>query len=429
MLPVFAYAGNAKLNIVINDVLAGPVKVMVDRGAIMERGDVYYLRTLKKGDNLIELNAGISDKITVASGDLYREFILVDTSMIISLSSEGWIILNKDSLNAEIDNLNEFVNNSFYQFTLSGGRGNAANKLQEKADSLKTISGKETNPLLEAYKWYASADLALLAKRKSELALRAFYFRDHAVMPENPAWKYSFSNYFKGESLRQLKNPSFSETISAASWKDLRQCFMNDTSIAEFKLSNWVALYCANELIQNAEFGVKKIIPLLQDALNQSSDEQFNQEVNFMIRFYEPRNRGNLFPDILFKSVFDTSEQRLSKFSDKPVYIMILPDASTQTGMILRQAAQLREKFSNSMDFVALLLEADDAELEAFAGQFSKLHFGGCKGFCGLEEIMRNMDEPHFVLLNSGLKVWQFPAEGPDTGIEAAISSMILSNR
>ncbi|MEZ5173060.1 MAG: hypothetical protein R2850_06055 [Bacteroidia bacterium] len=357
LFPVYAFAGNTKLNIVVNDFLSGPVKVMVERGSVVERGDVYYLKSLKKGDNIIELNAKVSDKITVASGDLYREFILNDTLMVISLSSDGWNILNKDVLNSEIDNLNEFVNTSLYKFTLSGGRGGAAIKLQAKADSLKHVSETETNTLLEAYKWYASADLALLAKRKSELSLRAFYFRDHAVMPANPAWKYSFSNYFKGESLRQLKNPVFSNTISEASWQGLRQYFMNDSSIAEFNLCNWVALYCANELIQNADFGIKKIIPLLEDAKNESSDDQFIEEVNFMIRFYEPRNRGNSFPDISFKSALNKNDKKLSDFSEKPVYVMVLPDASTQTGMILRQAAQIREKFADSIEFVALLLE------------------------------------------------------------------------
>jgi hypothetical protein len=407
-----------------------PVKVSVNEGFIQDRGGQYFLENKGTGVLSLQFEADSLSHVTVSYGDLYKEFFITSPHMLLELSSTAWLLKNKDGLNTRIDSINQAVNTSILNFTRSGGKSRNALEMVRLADSLRSIAAITEDSFLAAFYWYAAADLMFFSRRIAPETLRAVYFRDHQAMPVHPAWKFSFMNQFEGESLKRLQDDKFSEAVKTADWVKLRNGLMEDSSISDLKLADYVALLCSYELIFKREYGFTLVLPLLKNALLHTQDEFFRLEVQAIIDFHSPRIRGAEFPDVKFQQLSDLRESHLSEFKSVPLYLMLLPDAGESSQLLIREALELKRKFGKELNFLALFLNVP----EGFSSEFSLRYPGIEAGLAdwsdsGFNKILRNPDEAHFALIDKGLITWQFPAESPETGIFTAISSMLISNR
>ncbi len=407
-----------------------PLKVSVNEGIFQERGKQYFVEN--QGSDLLqlELEADSLAQITIAYGDLYREFFVTSRQMQLELSSSTWILKNKDGLNSQIDSINQAVNTSVLNFTRSGGKAIQSKEMIRLSDSLQSISGTCNDSFLAPYYLYAAADLLLISQKFPRKAIQARFFRDQEILPAHPAWKFSFISLFEGEALKQMHNEQFSEAIKTADWLKLRSVFAEDSSIANSNLADCVALLCSYELIFKREYGFATVLPLLENGLKHVRQEHLLAEIKAIIDFHRPRIRGTEFPDIEFQRSADVAKRALSDFKSKPLYVMILPNAGESSQLIMREALTLKKKFGEEVGFLVLLPVQQKDVISEFESGYPGLEFGLTSwSDTGLDKLLRNPDESHFILLNKGLITWQFPAEAPETGIGVTISSLLIGNR
>jgi hypothetical protein len=118
----------------------------------------------------------------------------------------------------------------------------------------------------------------------------------------------------------------------------------------------------------------------------------------------------------------------ISALGNKPKYLIFLPELNRDTRLIIREAAALEQKYGSDLDFLVMFDHLEEVERQNLQETYPRMVFGVLEKTASLN-LVRNPGEIQYGLLAADLKCWQFPAEAPETGVEAGMRSLLISNR
>jgi hypothetical protein len=150
---------------------------------------------------------------------------------------------------------------------------------------------------------------------------------------------------------------------------------------------------------------------------------EIQHELKRILQFMQPRIKGTDFPAL---GCDDGHFWQQDKWMGMPVYLAILPDFSPNSELVIRQFAAFQTKYAKEIHFALLIPEADEKAISRLRLQFPGVFVTSmetCRAH--LEAIFPALNRTNYILIDRDGKVYQNPAEGPETGVEAAFLNLI----
>lgn len=365
-------------------------------------------------------------------GDASIEITLVQNDTIElgwETEKKSFNILRNTLLNKEVNDINDLVNNLIIDYSARGFNGRNPSKILRTADSLTAASLVQKNKYISTYQWFASADLKMISGRFSQEALIKSEFIGREVEPSHPAWRNSFHLIYENSILNNLAQGNLDvlkSKFSQAQWSIPYDWIANDSAICESLLCAWVTLKACYDLSYKQGYNLSDLFYVIKDGKSYfASNAEMMHEMTSILDFWNPRIRGNVFPDFEFKSLNDNRLIRLSKFRGKPIYVGFLPDMSTSSMLIISQFKALQKKYGKEIHFL-LFIPSQDANSIDLMKNYPNLEFADNVSISiEIGKLFGRNDQAGFLLLNRKGETYQFPAEGPETDVENAFLGLM----
>lgn len=371
------------------------------------------IRILAYGDASLELTLDKNDTLELTWNTTKKSFEITRNAR----------------LNEDVSALNSFVNRLIVDFTRQGPKQRNSGIFLRASDSLRLASQQTTNAYLASFQWYAAGDLDMLSARFSQEILIQRIFKNKQPEPLHPAWRNTFHAIYERSLLNDVAkgNPDvLKEKLRLQRWSILYDWVASDTNICDSLSCKWVVLKNCYDLAFQAGYSLPQLYQILADAKSYYIyDTLMRNELESILRYWNPRMKGNDFPDLSFRDVRSGEQGKLSEYKGIPVYLGIVPDVSLSSMLILSQFKALQTKYGKMMEFV-VAMPPNMAKQETVARQYPSLRFITLdKSDTVVRELFTRNDQAAFAMINSNGKTYQFPAEGPETDVENAFLGLI----
>ncbi len=330
--------------------------------------------------------------------------------------------------NQRIVQLNAFVDDELNRFYSSKRTKADKSRLVLLADSARIATKESKDSYLRVWAQLVLADMdeasGLISRQKLLVSLIPYLYPS----PGNPAWMKAFSHFFDSDLLNRMASKqglSYRNAIVSNDYNGLKHLYQEDSLLkGNPELTNWLLLkgiydlenIHGNKLEQSYSL-------LLKMKLDSSLSPLIQQEVNRIIASVQPKIKGEPFPDL---GCGDQPQWNQKKWNGLPVFLAILPNDSPNSQLIIRQFAAYQVKYGKEMHFAILLPTEDDKELNLLQTQFPGLKLGSmntCRE--QIQAILPILNRTNFILIDREGKVYQNPAEGPETDVESAFLGLI----
>ena len=409
------------------------IRVAFPQGVVM-RTDIPRFRSGDKNDEIIiQRDVSNFEVLQLSYGDAFKDVILQPgDSLELFWHREylTWEFIKSSALNMEVDSLNIKVNKWLLDMVYSQNSSKSLLSIRSKIDSLKELASSKPDDFISTYQWHAAADIDLIINPQAIDALRSVYFKGRKPYPMHPAWIFSFNSFFEGDILKRLNAKSGQElrkAIESEDWRAVEAAVMKDTSVSDSSLVKWIVLKDVYELTKLKDFELKLLFNLLSNGLNHhKSDSVFASEVKAILAKWSLTIPGNPFPNLEVFSFNRNKSLVLNELSEKPMYLVYLPDQETSSMLILSELVALQKKYGEEIHFAVLIdLAQGDSPLhenKAYSGlEFLNYSYSSE----ALSNLFTQQDQAGFALIDRYFKTYSFPAEGPETGVENSFLGLI----
>ncbi len=343
-------------------------------------------------------------------------------------SNETWKYVKGTSiaLNKKIINLDSLCDNSLLKFSmLPPARRNK--EMRYFADTLRKSTPFVSADFYSVYLTYRTAycEIVTDVRKRSDLA-RMFFSEQPYV--DNPAYMEAFRALFSGYVRQKLNSPSgdsLKQAILTSNhfqyWSELKK----DTNLTNETVRDLIGLLGIYEEASNKQFDRKVLIELTRHFDSIEEEPEVSSIAKLMLYDWERFQKGKMVPDFSYR--INGERKQLSALRGKPVYLCYYPVFDEETRRELLMLKGMYTRYKTEMNFLVVVRTSAQAALyrantELSTG-FDIVSFADCSP--EFIEICEQSLARTYMLIDRKGAIFQAPAEGPETGVEAAFLNLI----
>ena len=408
----------------------------IDEPVVRKEIPVKELTTGKTDTISIVLASGRNAEMFVLRNDeSWREVYLRDGDTLkvsYFFPQHEWEIRggNAEKFNNSFSNIDEGINNFFRNSYIHFPTASRAKQTNYFTDTLRKSFVDTCGEFLRDYLFYKTAGVEITGNSRSRSEIIRRYYQKTPA-PNNPAWTEAFNELFTGY-LRQQLNKKNGDSLKAIFSKgnsvfELIDVLGRDTLLKQPELLKLVAVKGIYELGQTKEFNRTKLIGFLKELDSEKEFPSVRKSAATIITMWERFSKGKQVENFTYES---SSQKQFNALRGKPVYLCYYPVFNQDTQQELLMLKGLNNKFKKEMHFLAIINVSTETGFRAallnLEPGFEVAALSSCSA--EFEALLENKTSRNYMLIDKAGKIWQAPAEGPETGVEAAFLQLIKAN-
>lgn len=384
----------------------------------------------KIGSCEIEFNSNIIPILVFNKNTEIELYAATNDTIILNYNGADLEITNINDLNKSIQNINEACNNFFFRASKREGAPLPAKQTRAFCDSMM-LHFKDTNTTyIKEYLKYKMAYVEISANARSRKEAGKKYFNNNQLQFDNPAWKDAFSTLYKGYFI-QYKNSKKGEQLNVLfnnkkAYNELLTEFSKDTIVFSPEIKKLVFVQGLNELFQLKQPNKNYLLSLLSEAKEIEKSPEILASIDAIIGHYSRFDVGNKPAELTLIDARNKNEINLSKIKGKAIYFCYYPLFNQLTQQEIIFLKGIYKKYQTKIEFI-VVTDADESTIEAVAKNLG-LPFpiaSASSANTNISNWLERKDVINYMLIDSSGKIYQAPAEGPETGVEAAFLGLI----
>lgn len=413
-----------------------PLTIFTPRDALGKRYEKKIINLPPSG--IINFTLKIPDftKFTIHFKGTKSSFLVnasPDTLILKYLGSGAlWEILKDPNyLNTTAYEIDRFADSCILKYAKPGVSA-SLRKAKALSDTLRLLyqNGKYP-PEMAEYAHHTSIFLESVLGRKKDKDFIRFAFENNSQNPYNPAFLSSFRFFFENflkDKLRGKDQAKWQRAILNIQTSDsLYELIYDEIGFKNKKFACYLILSELLSITKHEKFHKSDVGNLIQHLKSEIIDSATVQLIDFFEKRIEYTTRGNDIPDFTFLDIGSGKKISLHDIRGKPGYVAFLPWEENETIQTLIYLNYLNRKYNREIIIFAFV---DRIKIEKLTSiiKTNKLEFIISR----VEEIenfdpdlFEDSNQPGYLLFDKKGKIWQSPAESPETGIEAAFLGLI----
>lgn len=343
-------------------------------------------------------------------------------------SNDTWKYVKGTSieLNNKIIKLDSLCDNSLLKFSmLPPARRNK--EMRYFADTLRKSTPFNSKDFYSVYLTYRTAycEIVTDVRKRSDLARMFFSEQPHV---DNPAYMEAFRALFSGYVRQKLNSPSgdsLKKAILTSNhfqyWSELKK----DTNLTNETVRDLIGLLGIYEEASNKQFDRKVLIELTRHFDSIEEEPEVSTIARLMLYDWERFQKGKMAPDFSYQ--MNGERKQLSSLRGKPVYLCYYPVFDEETRRELLMLKGMYTRYKTEMNFLVVVRTSAQAALSRanteLSTGFDIVSFADCSP--EFMEICEQWMARTYMLIDRKGAIFQAPAEGPETGVEAAFLNLI----
>ena len=384
----------------------------------------------KEGNLEIQFDSDIIPILVFNKNTEIELYTSANDSIILNYNGVHLEIYNINSLNRSIQDINAASNNFFLNASKKDGAPLPAKQTRAFCDSMLVHFKDTSTKYIKEYLKYKMAYVEISANARSRKEAGKKYFNTNTLQYDNPAWKDAFSTLYKGYFV-QYKNSKKGEQLNTLfnnkkGYNELLTEFSKDSIVFSTELRKLVYLQGLNELFQLKQPDKKYLLSLLNEAKEVEKSAEIVISINAIIAHYSRFEIGNKPTELTLIDARNKNEINLSKIKGKAIYFCYYPLLNQLTKQEIIFLKGIYKKYQSKIEFV-VVADADESTIEAVAKNLL-LPFpiaSASSANSNISNWLERKDVINYMLIDSNGKIYQAPAEGPETGVEAAFLGLI----
>ena len=384
----------------------------------------------KKGNLEIQFNSDIIPILVFNKNTEIELYASANDSIILNFNGVDLEITNINDLNKSIQNINVASNNFFFRASKREGAPLPAKQTRAFCDSMM-LHFKDTNTtFIKEYLKYKMAYVEISANARSRKEAGKKYFNNNQLQFDNPAWKDAFSNLYKGYFV-QYKNSKKGTELNALfnnkkGYNEILTEFSKDSIVFSTEIKKLVFVQGLNELFQLKQPNKNYLLSLLSEAKEIEKSPEILASIDAIIVHYSRFDIGNKPAELTLMDARNKNEINLSKINGKAIYFCYYPLFNQLTQQEIIFLKGIYKKYQTKIEFI-VVTDADESTIAAVAKNLA-LPFpiaSASSANINISSWLERKDVINYMLIDSSGKIYQAPAEGPETGVEAAFLGLI----
>jgi len=343
-------------------------------------------------------------------------------------TNDSWKYVKGKSLelNKKITQLDSLCDNSLLKFSMLP----AAKRMKEMryfADTLRNSTPFNSADFYSVYLRYRTAycEIVTDVRKRSDLARMHFSDPPHV---NNPAYMEAFRALFGGYVRQKLNGPtgdSLKQAMLTANhfqyWSELKR----DTNLQDETVRDLIGLLGIYEEASNKQFDRKVLIELTRHFDSIEEEPEVSSIAKLMLYDWERFQKGKMVPDFSYQ--INGEKKQLSDLKGKPVYLCYYPVFDEETRRELLMLKGMYTRYKTEMNFLVVVRTSAQAALSRanteLSTGFDIVSFAACSP--EFIQICEQSLARTYMLIDRNGAIFQAPAEGPETGVEAAFLNLI----
>jgi len=369
--------------------------------------------------------------VLLKSTNFEKEVYLTPNDTITLIIEGEELTLNPiNALNNAIEVINTASNDFFLRASKREGAPLPIKQTRGFCDSMRTHFKDTNNAYVRQYLIYKMAYVEISANARSRKEASKKYFNNNSIPLNNPVWCDAFITLYQGYFVQYLNSKKgvvlkglFSEKKG---WADILNEFSKDTFLFSSEIKKLVLIQGMNELFQTKQPNKQYYLSLLKDAKITEKSTEINTILTALIVHYSRFEVGNIPPKLVVVDAQSGKEINLSAIKGKAIYFCYYPLFNQLTQQEIIFLKGIYKKYQSKIEFV-VVIDADPKTVEA-ASKNMALPFPMASSSSSSESLndwLERKDVINYMLIHSNGKIYQAPAEGPETGVEAAFLGLI----
>ncbi len=374
--------------------------------------------------------------ITIRSGDNFSDLYISDQDtayLQFDASEFTWQLERCKCLpvNKSINTINASVNAFFDQAYSKPGMPLPAKRTRFFTDSLRKSINDSNNTYVANYLLFKTVDAELSANALSRKQAIVKFVNPKPILLNNPAWVDVFSNLFDGNMRRQLNSrggDSLKLLLTTGSSLNMLLSKLNkDTLISNPELLKLILLKGIYELGHERDFSKKQFTETLTQLSADSNYASVRNHALQILKAWTVFEKGAKVPDFSYKPFPELIPKQFSALQGKPVYLVYFPSFSQAFQKELLMLKALNERYKSQLSMLVIVNSSDNAGLSAALNKINPGMEVASYGDCSkqISQLIENQRLQSYYLIDKNNCFWQAPAEGPETGVEAAFLGLI----
>jgi len=383
-----------------------------------------------KGSAEIEFNSNIIPILVLNKNTEIELYVTKNDSILLNYNGQDLEIVNINNLNKNIQNINLASNNFFYKAARKDGAPLPVKQTRAFCDSMLMQFKDTSNAFVKEYLKYKMAYVEISANARSRKEAGKKYFNNNSLKFDNPVWNDAFSILYKGHFV-QYKNSKKGVQLNALfnnkiGYKEMLNEFSKDSIVFSQEIRKLVLLQGFNELFQLKQTDKNYLLSLLFEAREVEKSPEINASINAIIAHYSKFEIGSKPSELTLIDARNKNEITLSKLKGKAIYFCYYPLFNQLTQQEIIFLRGIYKKYQSKIEFI-VVADADESTIEAVAKNLA-LPFpiaSASSASSNISTWLERKDVINYMLIDSNGKIYQAPAEGPETGVEAAFLGLI----
>lgn len=344
------------------------------------------------------------------------------------LPTETWKLVKgtRLELNRKIQKLDSLCDNTLLKFSVLPP-ARRVKEMRYFADTLRKSTPFMISDYYSVYLKYRTAYCEIIADARKRSDLAKMHFSEPAH-PGNPAYMEAFKELFGGY-IRQRMNSASGDSLKKAlqntNYEAYRSEIARDTVLGNVQVRDLIGLLGIFEEGSAKQFERKVLIDLTSQFMEKNNDLTVKSVAQLMLYDWERFQKGKLVKDFSYQ--VNNAPKRLSELKGKPVYLCYYPVYNQETRRELLMLKGMFNKYKSEMHFLVVVRTPSESGLAKanaeLAAGFDVVPLSVCSP--EFTELFEDSMVRTYVLIDRKGAIWQAPAEGPETGVEAAFPSLI----
>jgi hypothetical protein len=203
----------------------------------------------------------------------------------------------------------------------------------------------------------------------------------------------------------------------------IRGFMASDTSLRNPNVRDLILLLGLYNESREKQFDKQLLVQLVSNIAESSTNETIKLVGQVILEDWLRYTKGREVPDF----TFGLAEKPMSSLFGKPIYICYYPVFDQDVSREILMLKGIYAKYKSEMHFLVVVKTNTAAGLEkaisAMQPGFDVVTLSSCSS--GINSLLEKEDRTTYILLDRNGKIFQAPAEGPETGVEAAFTTLI----
>jgi hypothetical protein len=297
-------------------------------------------------------------------------------------------------------------------------------ELRYFSDTLRKNS-TEPSAFIRNYIQYRTAYLEIITDSRKRTDINLMHF-SIAAQPSNMAWVESFQSLFKGYFAQKLNGRNGADLKALMVAKDIqgiRSFMASDTSLRNADVRDLILLLGLYNESREKQFDKELLVQLVSKIAESSADGTVKLVGQIILEDWLRYAKGRDCEDF----TFGQPEKALRSLVGKPIYFCYYPVFDQDVSREILMLKGIYAKYKSEMHFLVVVKTNAVAGLEkaisAMQPGFDVVTLSSCSS--GIDSLLEKEDRTTYILLDRQGKIFQAPAEGPETGVEAAFTTLI----